>query len=165
MPNQRQAKGFHSRIRFDETPRAVWLGVCARRNGVTLDSLGPAKPVMRRWNPLFRRAGPCPCGPPQFGGQPVTNIRNVASPHWRGWLARNRCLVPATSFCGDRGAYASYGRPDNTLIDVKSRWAMPTIGQSLSRSSRRQPETASGRGASQIGRPERSRPSAPKCAP
>jgi len=48
MPNQRQAKGFHSRVRFDETPRAVWLGVCARRNGVTLDSLGPAKPVMRR---------------------------------------------------------------------------------------------------------------------
>jgi len=39
-------------------------------------------------------------GPPQFGGQPVTNIRNVASPHWRGWLgARNRCVVPATSFC------------------------------------------------------------------
>jgi putative SOS response-associated peptidase YedK len=38
--------------------------------------------------------------PPQFGGQPVTNIRNVASPHWRGWLSgRNRCLVPATSFC------------------------------------------------------------------
>ena len=35
-------------------------------------------------------------GPPQFGGQPVTNIRNVSSPHWRGWLsARNRCLVPA----------------------------------------------------------------------
>ena len=29
-----------------------------------------------------------------------TNIRNVSSPHWRGWLeARNRCLVPATSFC------------------------------------------------------------------
>jgi putative SOS response-associated peptidase YedK len=39
-------------------------------------------------------------GPLQFGGQPVTNIRNVSSPHWRGWLsARNRCLVPATSFC------------------------------------------------------------------
>jgi putative SOS response-associated peptidase YedK len=39
-------------------------------------------------------------GPPQFGGQPVTNIRNVTSPHWRGWLgARNRCVVPATSFC------------------------------------------------------------------
>jgi putative SOS response-associated peptidase YedK len=39
-------------------------------------------------------------GPPQFGGQPVTNIRNVSSPHWRGWLsAKNRCVVPATSFC------------------------------------------------------------------
>ena len=39
-------------------------------------------------------------GPPQFGGQPVTNIRNVSSPHWRGWLKRdNRCIVPATSFC------------------------------------------------------------------
>jgi putative SOS response-associated peptidase YedK len=30
----------------------------------------------------------------------VTNIRNVSSPHWRGWLKpENRCLVPATSFC------------------------------------------------------------------
>ncbi len=39
-------------------------------------------------------------GPPQFGGQPVTNIRNVNSPHWRGWLGKNRrCIVPATSFC------------------------------------------------------------------
>jgi putative SOS response-associated peptidase YedK len=39
-------------------------------------------------------------GPPQYGGQPVTNIRNVGSPHWRGWLGkRNRCIVPATSFC------------------------------------------------------------------
>ena len=39
-------------------------------------------------------------GPPQYGGQPVTNIRNVSSPHWRGWLGRDRrCVVPATSFC------------------------------------------------------------------
>ncbi len=38
-------------------------------------------------------------GPPQFGGAPVTNIRNTGSPHWRGWLGPpNRCLVPATSF-------------------------------------------------------------------
>jgi putative SOS response-associated peptidase YedK len=29
----------------------------------------------------------------------VTNIRNVASPHWRGWLKpENRCLVPFNSF-------------------------------------------------------------------
>ena len=39
-------------------------------------------------------------GPPQFGGTPVTNIRNTASPHWRRWLGpSNRCLVPVTSFC------------------------------------------------------------------
>lgn len=29
----------------------------------------------------------------------VTNIRNVASPHWRRWLpVQNRCLVPMTAF-------------------------------------------------------------------
>ena len=29
----------------------------------------------------------------------VTNIRNVASPHWRRWLrVQNRCVVPFTSF-------------------------------------------------------------------
>jgi putative SOS response-associated peptidase YedK len=39
-------------------------------------------------------------GPPQFGGGPITNIRNVNSPDWRGWLKpANRCLVPFTSFC------------------------------------------------------------------
>jgi putative SOS response-associated peptidase YedK len=39
-------------------------------------------------------------GPPQFGGQPATNIRNVKSHHWRRWLRRaSRCIVPATSFC------------------------------------------------------------------
>ena len=47
---------------------------------------GERELVMARWGMP---------GPLQFGGQPVTNIRNVASPHWRGWLsARNRCLVP-----------------------------------------------------------------------
>ena len=52
---------------------------------------GERELVMARWGMP---------GPPQFGGQPVTNIRNVTSPHWRGWLgARNRCVVPATSFC------------------------------------------------------------------
>ena len=30
----------------------------------------------------------------------VTNIRNVASPHWRRWLSPDhRCLVPWTTFC------------------------------------------------------------------
>ncbi len=39
-------------------------------------------------------------GPPQFGGAPVTNVRNTASPHWRRWLGTaSRCIVPFTSFC------------------------------------------------------------------
>jgi putative SOS response-associated peptidase YedK len=39
-------------------------------------------------------------GPPQFGGAPITNIRNAKSPHWRGWLkSQNRCVVPFNSFC------------------------------------------------------------------
>src|SRR4029079_15936524 len=43
-----------------------------------------------------RCARPPPPGP---GGPPVTNIRNMSSPHWRGWLRpENRCLVPASSF-------------------------------------------------------------------
>jgi putative SOS response-associated peptidase YedK len=38
--------------------------------------------------------------PPNLGSVPVTNVRNLRSPYWRGWLrAEWRCLVPATSFC------------------------------------------------------------------
>jgi putative SOS response-associated peptidase YedK len=38
--------------------------------------------------------------PPALGPRPVTNVRNLKSPYWRGWLEpRFRCLVPATSFC------------------------------------------------------------------
>ncbi len=59
-------------------------------------------------------------GPPQFGGAPVTNIRNTKSPHWRGWLApKNRCLVPFNSFCeyadtklGRRRPGLRWTRPD-----------------------------------------------------
>ena len=52
---------------------------------------GERKLVMARWG-MPR--------PPQYGGAPVTNIRNLSSSHWRGWLGkRNRCVVPATSFC------------------------------------------------------------------
>jgi putative SOS response-associated peptidase YedK len=39
-------------------------------------------------------------GPTAFGGAPITNIRNVKSPHWRALLKpENRCVVPFTSFC------------------------------------------------------------------
>ena len=37
--------------------------------------------------------------PPNLGKVPVTNVRNVQSPYWRGWLKPEWCcLVPATSF-------------------------------------------------------------------
>src|ERR1700684_4068891 len=39
-------------------------------------------------------------GPPQFGGAPITNIRNTKSPHWRAWLKQeNSCVVRFNSFC------------------------------------------------------------------
>jgi putative SOS response-associated peptidase YedK len=38
-------------------------------------------------------------GPSSTGGAPVTNVRNIASPHWRALLGpANRCLVPFTAF-------------------------------------------------------------------
>lgn len=37
--------------------------------------------------------------PPNVAGRPVTNVRNLSSPYWRGWLKPEwRCLVPFTSF-------------------------------------------------------------------
>lgn len=39
-------------------------------------------------------------GPPASGGAPVTNLRNLASPHWRPLLGpAHRCLVPFSAFC------------------------------------------------------------------
>jgi hypothetical protein len=53
--------------------------------------------------------------PPRNGGPPVTNIRNTASPHWRGWLKpENRCLVPANSFA----EYAPEPNPETKKKDV-----------------------------------------------
>jgi putative SOS response-associated peptidase YedK len=51
--------------------------------------------TMARWgmpSPVFALKG-------RNSDSGVTNIRNVASPHWRRWLGvENRCLVPFTSF-------------------------------------------------------------------
>jgi putative SOS response-associated peptidase YedK len=51
---------------------------------------GERELVMARWGMP---------GQPQFGGAPITNIRNTRSAHWRGWLSTKRCVVPWTSFC------------------------------------------------------------------
>jgi putative SOS response-associated peptidase YedK len=38
--------------------------------------------------------------PPNLGNAPATNVRNLKSHYWSGWLKGEwRCLVPATSFC------------------------------------------------------------------
>jgi putative SOS response-associated peptidase YedK len=51
---------------------------------------GGPEPAIMRWG--------LP-GPSKFGAAPVTNVRNLKSPHWRGVLgAGNRCVVPFTSF-------------------------------------------------------------------
>ena len=59
-------------------------------------------------------------GPPRFGGPPVTNIRNVKSPHWRqilcarsgdpliahgGFEAKSLALIQAGHSCAFDGAY------------------------------------------------------------
>ena len=50
---------------------------------------------MARWglpSPIFALKG-------RNSDPGVTNVRNVASPHWRRWLGvENRCIVPFTSF-------------------------------------------------------------------
>ncbi|MGE0530327.1 MAG: SOS response-associated peptidase [Hyphomonadaceae bacterium] len=51
---------------------------------------GQREMVMMRWG-----------FPPAGGGKrPVTNVRNLKSSYWKGWLdsPRFRCVVPATSF-------------------------------------------------------------------
>ncbi|UFX42033.1 SOS response-associated peptidase [Bradyrhizobium sp. 41S5] len=53
--------------------------------------------------------------PPQYGGPPVTNIRNVKSPHRKRWLKpENRCLVPFNSF----SEYAPEPNPETGKKDV-----------------------------------------------
>jgi hypothetical protein len=40
--------------------------------------------------------------PPQFGGAPITNIRNVGGPHWRGWLGQSSALSRRRRFANTR---------------------------------------------------------------
>lgn len=50
----------------------------------------------------------------------VTNIRNVASPHWRRWLGpASRCIVPFTSFAEpDPASKVDGGRTPNAWFSV-----------------------------------------------
>ena len=44
--------------------------------------------------------------PPKPGTQPVTNVRNVKSPYWRGWLRPEWRCVEATIAASSTGAEA-----------------------------------------------------------
>ncbi|WP_428029479.1 SOS response-associated peptidase [Ancylobacter sp.] len=73
---------------------------------VRTDPLGMRELVLARWGMP---------SPPQVGGPPVTNIRNLASPHWRAWSGpAHRCLVPFTSF----SEYAPVPNPATGRKDV-----------------------------------------------
>jgi putative SOS response-associated peptidase YedK len=69
-------------------------------------------------------------GPPQFGGAPVTNIRNVKSAHWRPLLGpAHRCLVPFTAFSEYEDASAKgkkqirwFAPPDRGLAYFAGIW-------------------------------------------
>src|SRR5690348_10081945 len=40
--------------------------------------------------------------PPAYGGAPITNIRNVKSPHWRAWLWQHSRCCRTRAHCGPR---------------------------------------------------------------
>jgi putative SOS response-associated peptidase YedK len=69
-------------------------------------------------------------GPSAHGQAPVTNIRNLASPHWRPWLTpEHRCLVPFTLFAEyddhtPKGAkkLAWFARPDRGMAMFAGFW-------------------------------------------
>jgi putative SOS response-associated peptidase YedK len=73
-------------------------------------------------------------GPPQFGGAPVTNIRNVRSAHWRPLLGEaHRCIVPFTAFSeyednSPKGAKIIrwFASPDRSMLAFAGIWRMWT---------------------------------------
>lgn len=89
------------------TPEEIrrWFGVTRDETGnlPALPAIFPDQraPVVRqgaedRELTLMRWGIP---GPKAFGEHPVTNVRNVKSPHWRPWLKpQYRCLVPVAAF-------------------------------------------------------------------
>jgi len=93
MTKSREAAVAYTRAMRDRTSNqpplpAIFPDQMAPVVGTSKEGL--REMVMMRWG-----------FPPAGGGkQPVTNVRNLNSSYWRGWLEqpRFRCLVPATSF-------------------------------------------------------------------
>ncbi len=69
-------------------------------------------------------------GPASTGGAPVTNIRNLQSPHWRNVLGpTHRCLVPFTAFSEYEDASPKgkkvirwFGPPDRGMLMFAGVW-------------------------------------------
>jgi putative SOS response-associated peptidase YedK len=92
-----QLQDFHLHHRINSTPTELGpIRPRARQTGI--DPLSnDASQRRRRARTDPDALGYAPAS--EFGGPPVTNIRNTSSPHWRGRLMpENRCLVPANSF-------------------------------------------------------------------
>ena len=77
------------------------------RNGAD----GERELVMARWGMP---------GPPQFGGAPITNIRNIGTPHWRGWLGKqNRCVVRQFTVCMSCSAFSQQKRMPSSPRSIR----------------------------------------------
>lgn len=67
--------------------------------------------------------------------KPVTNLRNLTSPFWRGMLSKPeaRCLVPVTTFCewaGEKGSMVAhwFSLPAEPIFSFAGVWRPSTSG-------------------------------------
>lgn len=74
--------------------------------------------------------------PPAQARAPVTNVRNLASPFWRGALKNpeRRCLVPVTGFCewsGEKGSKREhwFSVPSHEIFTFAGIWRPTETGK------------------------------------
>lgn len=101
------------RLSADEAALAATFGVILPPDlSMPGGELFPKRPgvVLRRGaEPLEAHVMAWGLPGPAVARSPITNVRNLDSPHWRGLLGKpsHRCLVPVSSFCewsGEKGA-------------------------------------------------------------
>jgi putative SOS response-associated peptidase YedK len=76
--------------------------------------------------------------PPPTSRAPVTNVRNLASPFWKGALKNpdRRCLVPVTDFCewsGEKGSKREhwFSLPSSPLFAFAGVWRPTEEGRAF----------------------------------
>ena len=120
VPRERCATARATCHRCRGSSPTIW-----RRSSATGPD-GERELVMARWGMP---------GPPQFGGAPITNIRNNKSPHWRGWLSSGamRCALDLVlRICADHAAQ------DADLVCALGRAAARLLRRHLDEMARRQ---------------------------